>query len=75
VGRFLVAEVPRAILRLAAALVIYGLVTAVPWPEGLARWVAPGAFAALATACLLICGVLLYDTLFFERHWRKVDSR
>ena len=74
-GRFLATEVPRAILRVAAALVLYGLVTAVPWPAGVARWVAPGAFVALATACLLICGTLLYYTLFFERHWRQVDTR
>ena len=74
-GRFLATELPRAILRIAAALVIYGLVTAVPWPGDVARWLAPGAFAALATACLLTCGALLYNTLFFERHWRQADSR
>lgn len=74
-GRFLATEVPRAVLRVAAALVIYGLITAIPWPADIARWIAPGAFAALATACLLICGTLLYNTLFFERHWRNVDTR
>jgi hypothetical protein len=75
VERFLATELPRAILRIAAALVIYGLVTAVPWPGDVARWLAPGAFAALATACLLTCGTLLYNTLFFERHWRQADTR
>jgi hypothetical protein len=47
----------------------------VPWPVDVARWLAPGAFAALATACLLTCGALLYNTLFFERHWRQADTR
>jgi hypothetical protein len=75
VGRFLATELPRAILRIAAALVVYGLVTAVPWPVDVARWLAPGAFAALATACLLICGALHNNTLFFERHWRQADTR
>lgn len=74
-GRTLVAELPRAIIRLSAALVVYGLITAVPWPPGMARWVTLGAVAGLATACLIVCGVLLVNTLFFERHWRQVDSR
>jgi len=75
VGRFLATELPRAVLRVAAALVLYGLITSVPWPGEAARWIGPAAFAALATTCLLVCGTLLYNTLFFERHWRQVDSR
>ena len=69
--RFLVTEAPRAILRLAGALAVYAALHAVPWPLEIARWVAMGSAAALATAVLLICGTLLYDTLFFERHWRR----
>jgi hypothetical protein len=75
VGRILVAELPRAIIRLSAALVVYGLLTAVPWPPGMAHWVTLGAAAGLAAACLIVCGVLLVNTLFFERHWRQVDTR
>lgn len=67
-------EVPRAILRLAGALAVYAALRAAPWPSGLTHWVALGASAALATTILIICGTLLYDTLFYERHWRQVDA-
>ena len=74
-GRFLVAELPRVAVRLALALIVYRLIELVPWPGELAHWIASGAVAALATAVLLICGKLLYDTLFFDRYWRQMDSR
>ena len=74
-GRFLAREVPRVVVRLALALAVYGLAGLMPWPERLAHWIGVGAFAALATAILLICGKLLYDTLYFDHYWRQVDSR
>ena len=74
-GRFLVSEMPRVILRLAAALTLYALVTAIPLPPTLGQWIAVGAFAALAASILIICGTLLYDTLFYERHWRHLSRR
>ncbi len=74
-GRFLAREVPRVVVRLALALAVYGFVGLMPWPERLAHWIGVGAFAALATAILLICGKLLYDTLYFDHYWRQVDSR
>ena len=54
---------------------LYGLLTAVPWPPGLARWVGVSAGAGLAAGCLIIVGVALYNTLFFDRHWRQADTR
>ena len=74
-GRVLLTELPLAIVRLAAALVIYGMVTAVPWAPEAARWIGPLAGAALAAACVLTLGMLLVDTLFFDRHWRRASSR
>ncbi|MGH2352630.1 MAG: hypothetical protein ACRDJN_13570 [Chloroflexota bacterium] len=74
-ARFLVAELPRVVVRLAAALAVYGLIGYVPWPPGLAHWIGVSAFAALAATILLICGKLLYDTLFYDHYWRQIDSR
>ncbi len=74
-GRFLVSEMPRVILRLAAALTLYALVTAIPLPTAFGQWIAVGAFAALAASVLIICGTLLYDTLFYDRHWRHTGER
>jgi hypothetical protein len=75
VSRYLLAEATRALLRLSAVLVLYGLLTAIPWPPGLARWVGVSAGAGLAAGCLIVVGVALYNTLFFDRHWRQVDTR
>ena len=73
--RYLLAELPRVLVRLAGALLIYGVLTRAPWPADLARWVAVGAAALLVAAFLIICGSFLYNTLFFDHHWRHMDSR
>lgn len=73
--RFLRRELARAVVRLAAALVIYELINRLPWPAALFHWVALSTFAALAASVLVICGKLLYDTLFYDHFWRQVDGR
>ena len=74
-GRFLVDEVPRVVLRLALVLAIYGIAGAIPWPAEMGHWVSVVASGAVAAAVLILCGKLLFDTLFYERYWRQVDSR
>jgi hypothetical protein len=73
--RFLLAELPRVVLRLAAALALYGLVSRAPWPPTTAHHIGVAAFGALAAAVIVICGKLLYDTLYYDRYWRRMDSR
>lgn len=73
--RFLRAAIPRTLLRLGVAFGLYGLVGAIPWPPETAQWIAVLSFAALAASVITICGKLLFDTLFYERYWRQVDSR
>ncbi|MBI3974382.1 MAG: hypothetical protein HY332_24135 [Chloroflexi bacterium] len=72
---FLLRQLPGTALRLSAAFAIYALLNMVPWPANLAHWIGATSFAALAVVALVICGKLLYDTLFFERYWRQMDSR
>lgn len=73
--RFLRVAIPRTLLRLCIAFSLYGLVGAIPWPAESAQWVAVISFAALAASVIAISGKLLYDTLFYERYWRQMDSR
>ncbi|HEX2037352.1 MAG TPA: hypothetical protein VHS99_24495 [Chloroflexota bacterium] len=63
-GRFLLTELPRVFLRLAAALIIYQLISAAPWPAQIGPRVGIVASAALVTSILLICGKLLCDTFY-----------
>ena len=73
--RYLRAELPRVLVRLAIALIAYDLLLRVPWPGGLAPQIAQAAVGLLTATLLMICGKFLYDTLFFDRYWRQVDSR
>ena len=73
--RFLLAELPRLLARLALAFIGYWAVTLVPWPGELGPWVGIGASAVLVFVLLVLCGKFLYDTLFYERYWRQMDSR
>ncbi len=73
--RYLLAECRRVLVRVAGALLVYGLLTRAPWPTDLAYWIALGAAALLVVALLIICGTFLYNTFFFDRYWRQVDSR
>lgn len=74
-GRFLVREVPRVVARLVVAFALYGLAGALPWPANAAPAIATGSFALLASTVLVLCGKLLYDTLFYDRYWRQIDTR
>jgi hypothetical protein len=74
-ARYLLRELPKTALRLAVAVTLFALVTQLPVPALLGRWVGIAAFALLAAAVLIICGSLLYNTLFYERYWRQADSR
>ena len=74
-GRYLAREIPRLLIRLGLAFTVYGLIGAVRWPEQVSAWVATLSFGGLAAAIIVLSGKLLYDTLFYERFWRSVDSR
>jgi len=73
--RYLRAELPRVFVRLAIALIAYDLLLRVPWPAGPAPLIAQAAAGLLTASVLIICGKFLYDTLFFDRYWRQIDSR
>ena len=63
------------VLPLGLALIAYDLLLRVPWPGEVAHWMAMGAAGLLTAGVLIICGKFLYDTLFFDRYWRQMDSR
>ena len=73
--RHLASELPRALVRLSVALLLYDLVLRIPWSEDVAPWVALIAAGALIATILILAGKLLYDTLFYNHYWRQVDSR
>ena len=73
--RAFAAELPRLLVRLALALILYDLALRVPWPAEMAQWVALGAAGLLTATILIIFGKFLYDTLFFDRYWRQMDNR
>jgi hypothetical protein len=74
-ARFLLREVPRVAVRLVVAFALFGLVGTIPWPAAAGSWIATASFASLAATVLVLCGKLLYDTLFYDRYWRQIDSR
>jgi len=70
-GRYLLREVPRAVLRLAVAFGLFGVISRVPWPADAGRGIALLSFAALAATTLIICGTLLYNTFYpLQNHQR-----
>ncbi len=73
--RYLLRELTRALARLAVAFGLFGLVSRIPWPAETVQWIGIGTFVLLAVAVLVTCGTFLYDTLFFDRYWRQMDSR
>ena len=75
VGRYLLHELPKTLLRLLVSVVLFATVTQVRWPALLGHWVSLLAGALFAAAVLMICGSLLYNTLYYERYWRQSDSR
>ena len=60
---------------MAVGIAVFILVTHVRWPAQLSNTVSLIAGALLGAAVLIIFGSLLYNTLYFERYWRNVDSR
>ena len=74
-GHYLLRELPRTTARLLVAIALFILVTHVRWPGQVGHTVSMVAGALLGAAILMICGSLLYNTLYYERYWRKVDSR
>ncbi len=65
----------RLAIRVGLVVVIYFIVTFLPRPAGLSLWMGPLAAAVLVIAVLILVGSALYDTLFFDRYWRVVDSK
>ena len=74
-ARYLLRELPKTLVRLAIAVALFGTVTQIQWPGLIGPWVILFAGAGLAAALLIICGSLLYNTLFYERYWRSADNR
>lgn len=65
----------RLAIRVGLVVVIYFIITFLPRPAGLSLWMGPLAAAVLVIAVLILVGSALYDTLFFDRYWRVVDSK
>ena len=74
-GRLLRDEVPRVLVRVSIALLLYEVALRIPWPGALAHWIGLMAGGLLAAAFLIICGTFLYNTLFYDHYWRSVDTR
>ena len=74
-GRYLLTELPKAALRLLVGIALFIAVTHVRWPAQIDHTVSLVAGALLGAAVLIICGSLLYNTLYYERYWRQVDNR
>ena len=74
-ARYLLRELPKTLARLAIAVALFGTVTQIQWPRLIGPWVILFAGAGLAASLLIICGSLLYNTLFYERYWRQADNR
>ncbi len=73
--RYLYRLLARLAIRVGLVVVIYFIVTFLPRPAGLSLWMGPVAAAVLVIAVLMLVGSVLYDTLFFDRYWRAVDSK
>ena len=73
--RYLYRLLGRLAIRVALVVVLYFIVTFLPRPAGLSLWMGPVAAAVLVIAVLMLVGSVLYDTLFFDRYWRAVDSK
>ena len=74
-GRYLLRELPKTALRLLVGIALFIVVTHVRWPAQIGATVSLAAGALLGAAVLMICGSLLFNTLYYERYWRKVDTR
>ena len=74
-GRYLLRELPKAALRLLVGIALFIVVTHVRWPAQVGNSVSMAAGALLGAVILMICGSLLFNTLYYERYWRKVDTR
>jgi len=75
VGRYLLRELPKAALRLLVGIALFIAVTHVRWPVHVGNSVSLAAGALLGAAALIICGSLLFNTLYYERYWRQADNR
>ena len=75
VGRYLLRELPKAGLRLLVGVVLFIAITHVRWPAHVGNTVTLAAGALLGAAVLMICGSLLYNTLYYARYWRQADNR
>ena len=73
--RYVLDELPRVLVRLASAMLVYEALVRIPWPGTLGHWITLAAAALLAATFLVVCGKFLYDTLFYDHYWRQVDSR
>ena len=65
----------RLVIRLAVVGALFFVSTFLPRPAGLSLWMGPAAAAALVIVVLILVGSALYDTLFFDRYWRVIDSK
>jgi hypothetical protein len=63
-ARYLLRELPKTALRLVVAVTLFALVTQLPLPAMLGKWIGVAAAALLTAVVLMICGSLLYNTFY-----------
>ncbi|MGI8424234.1 MAG: hypothetical protein ACR2NO_09030 [Chloroflexota bacterium] len=73
--RYVLRELSKTVLRLLVAMLLFGTVTQVRWPAHAGHLIGMIASAVFAAVVLMICGSLLYNTLYYDRYWRQVDNR
>ena len=74
-GRYLLRELPKALLRLLVGVALFTAILHVRWPAQIGSTVSLAAGALLGAAVLIVFGSLLYNTLYYERYWRQTDGR
>ena len=62
-------------VQLLVASLIYLVVAYLPRSAPVGLWIGPLGAAVLVAVVIVLVGKTLYDTLFFDHHWRAVSSK
>lgn len=57
------------------ASLIYLAVAYLPRSVPVGLWMGPLAAAVLVAVVIVLVGTALYDTLFFDHHWRSISRK